>query len=264
MELLRRALRNRLGYNSGIYRFASTVLNGASIVVREGLGTFFKLRRLERMPLDKSNPVSVSFRRLEHPILLRPGTQDTSAVINNIVREEYGQFELEEPPQTLIDAGAYIGDTSLYFLNRFPTLQALALEPNPESFGMAEKNLAPYGDRVMLLPYALSSTEEPVYFSGEEMGAGIRKTGKTKVEAITIRKLLEGYPDGRVNILKMDIEGAEDEIFRANPGEWLPYVDCIIVETHGPEIERNVLRALKSNGWSWVYYRNLYYCKPTK
>lgn len=262
LETLRRKVRHFLGYNSGIYRFASAFYNNAAILFREGPLLFFKLRSLSKMKMDKDTQVSLKFRRLMHPVFVRPGTEDIGAFVQNIVREEYGEFELDEAPQTLIDAGAYIGDTSAYFLSRFPTLQSIALEPNPESFLMAEKNLLPYGERVSLLPFALSSSEEPVYFSGEEMGARINESGGIKVEAITVSKLLERFPDGHVNILKMDIEGAEDEIFRADISEWLPKVDCIIVETHGPEITRNVLEALKNNGWTAKQYRNLYFCKP--
>jgi hypothetical protein len=96
------------------------------------------------------------------------------------------------------------------------------------------------------------------------MGAGIRDAGDIEVETVTIPRLLERFPGGRVNILKMDIEGAEDEIFRDDPGIWLPNIDCIIVETHGPEITRNVHDALLRNGWTWKRYRNLYYCKPLR
>ena len=129
---------------------------------------------------------------------------------------------------------------------------------------MAEQNLAPYGDRVTLLPFALSSTEAPVKFSGLQMGARINETGDLKIDAITIPQLLERLPDGRVNILKMDIEGAEDAIFQDDPAKWMPKVDFIIVETHGPKITHNVLEALKSNGWSWFLYRDLYFCQPSK
>ncbi|MFK5979028.1 MAG: FkbM family methyltransferase [Rhizobiaceae bacterium] len=262
LETIRRKIRYLLGYDSGAYRFASAFYNNAAILLREGPVLFFKLRSLSKMEIDKDTHVSLKFRRLRYPVFVRPGTQDIGAIVQNIVREEYGAFELDELPQTLIDAGAYIGDTSAYFLSRYPTLQSIALEPNPESYLMAEKNLLPYRERVSLLPFALSATEDPVYFSGDEMGAKINESGDLKVEAITIPKLLERFSDGRVNILKMDIEGAEDEIFRVDISEWLPKVDCIIVETHGPDITRNVLGALRSNGWIAKQFRNLYFCRP--
>jgi FkbM family methyltransferase len=161
----------------------------------------------------------------------------------------------------LIDAGAYIGDTTAYFLSRFPQLQAIAVEPNPESLELARRNLAPYENRVTLLPVALAATETPVRIAGTETGAQISSQG-VEVEATTIVKLLDGLPNGRASIVKMDIEGAEREVFAASPETWLPRIDHIIVETHGPDIARDVLAALGRNGWRAVRYRNLYYCQP--
>jgi FkbM family methyltransferase len=160
----------------------------------------------------------------------------------------------------MIDAGAYIGDTTAYFLSRFPDLQIVALEPNPKSYHLAEQNLAPYGERVTLLPYALSASEAPVYISGDETGARIHDAEGVEAEATTISRLLERFPSGRVNILKLDIEGAEEEIFRAHPETWLSKVDLLIVETHGPNITRTVLGALEHNGWRSVQHRNQYFC----
>ena len=260
MELLRRVLRHHLGWNSLAYRVASVAYADAMTVISEGPRTFLKLRRLRRTDPRDAALVAITFRRLRHPFLVRPGTKDISTAINNIVREEYGKFKLKEPPRTLIDAGAYIGDTTAYFLSRFPDLCSIALEPNPESCHLARLNLAPYGKRVTLLPYALSNSETPVYISGVQTGATVSASQGVEVPATTISKLLARLPGGRASILKMDIEGAEEGIFLTRPEAWLPKIDSIIVETHGPNITRNVLGVLQSNGWRVIRYRNLYYC----
>ncbi|HHL33390.1 MAG TPA: FkbM family methyltransferase [Desulfobulbaceae bacterium] len=260
MENIRQGVRNLVGWNSLPYRLASATLNNLSILSKEGIGTLLTLNKLKRSPI--SNPISIEFRSLDHPLLLRPGTSDVSVVINNVIREEYGAFQPRHDPATMIDAGAYIGDTSAYFLSRFPKLECIALEPNPESFELASINLASYKDRARLLPKALSATGETVYFSGKELGARIDNSGKIEVEAITISKLLDFFPEKRVNILKMDIEGAEDEIFKNKPEQWLNKVDNIIIETHGPEITKNVLSTLEENGWSYRQVRGLYFCQP--
>jgi FkbM family methyltransferase len=264
MEIIRRRVRNLLGYDSRLYRLASTLQNNVSVILKEGFRTFLLLQNLRQTSANTREPELVKFRRLRYPLLIRPGTEDIGAVTQNIIREEYGQFDLDETPITLIDAGAYIGDTSAYFLSRFPALYSIALEPNPESYRLAKRNLAPYGKRVTLLPFALSISEDVVCFSGDEMGARIESGGNLKVKAITVSKVLEMLPNGRANILKMDIEGAEDEIFRASIGDWLPNIDCIIIETHGPDIRSSVLDALRANGWNSVLYRNLCYCMPMK
>ena len=108
-----------------------------SILKPEGLDTCRLLRRLTVSSCE-GNQVAVALRRLSHPIVIRPATSDVLSVINNCIREEYGQFKETKVPKLIIDAGAYIGDTSAYFLSRFPSARVIALEPNPESFIQAD------------------------------------------------------------------------------------------------------------------------------
>ena len=53
-------------------------------------------------------------------------------------------FEVEKPPRTLVDAGANIGLASLYFANRFPSANIIAIEPEQSNFDLLRKNVAPY------------------------------------------------------------------------------------------------------------------------
>ena len=87
--------------------------------------------------LQAGDEAVLNLRSLEFPIIIRPGTDDLSSVINNAIREEYGQFKKNFSPVTIVDAGAYIGDTAAYFLSRFPDAQVVALEPNEESYILA-------------------------------------------------------------------------------------------------------------------------------
>lgn len=165
IEFLRQRARGVIGYQSALYRAAAKSLDFVSIVQREGLTTYAALNRA-RAAQDGGASLRMSFKNLRHPILIRPGTQDADTVINNIVREEYGQFTPPRDPLWMIDAGAYIGDTTAYFLCRFDKLRVIALEPNPESFPTAVANLAPYGERAILLPKGLWSRDERLSLGG--------------------------------------------------------------------------------------------------
>ena len=261
MEVLRRYVRELIGGGSWPYQRGAAVYSAAATIFREGLGTYRTLNQLRHAP-ETGPAISVKFRGLDHPLWLRPGGHDVDTVISNIVREEYGQFRSASPPCTLIDAGAYIGDTSAYFLSRFSNLQVVALEPNPDTLAFTQRNLSAYGQRARVLPYALSASETTTYLAGEGTGARINVSSGVKVDTITIPRLLEMLPGGRASILKLDIEGAEDEIFLSKPETWLPKIDRIIVETHSPQITRNVLNALAANDWKADQYRNLWYCSP--
>ena len=262
METLRRLVRQRIGYRSRLYRIAARTLTDAMTLWREGMGTYLQTVRLRVAAGQASAPIAIRFRSLQHPFYLRPGTEDLNASLNNIVRHEYGHQRPDRPPKVMVDAGAYIGDTAVYFLNRYPEITVHALEPNPESRAVAERNLIPYGNRVNLIPAALSTTIGSVSFGGKQMGARIGEGGKFEVTTTTLPALLRSIPDGYIDILKMDIEGAEMEILSGDVSEWLPHVGLLIVETHGVEITKKLKRVMAGQGWQVLRYRNLFYCSP--
>jgi FkbM family methyltransferase len=260
MEQIRRVLREVLGWDSWAYRRGSELLGLMSLLRSEGLGTARALNRLGKAAPGVAAE-ELRFSRLLHPFHIRPGTKDVSVALNNFVREEYGALGDLKNPRVLVDGGAYIGDTSAYFLSRFPELRSIALEPMADSLAQARVNLAPYGDRVELREAALTVDGAMVRMSGEQTGARIGDTGNIEVPSQSIPQILDSLPEGRIDILKMDIEGAEGMIFAQSPETWLERVGMIIVETHGPQITDTVLGALKANGWRADRVRNLYFCR---
>jgi len=257
MELLRRTVRSVLGYDSALYSGASSAYNSIEVARREGLGMARTLNRLERA--ERGPAESLRLHNLEHPILVRPGTPDVTTIVNNIVREEYGKFAPPSAPLRMIDAGAYIGDSSVYFASKYPDLKIVALEPHPANHALAKRNLEAYGERVMLLNMALGSTRETVMISGEHDNASVGGGG-APVEATTVPDLFQRMGWERVNILKMDIEGAEADVLGPTADAWLDRVDMLIIELHGPECERQVSETLDRNGFAVKLYRSLWYC----
>lgn len=262
-ELIRRRVRAFLGYDNPVYRTASRVADLGCLLWREGFSTTRQLLRLRRASPGRRPSGAVSFRQLAYPFHLRPGTEDVDTLVSNIVREEYGRFPLErDGSYFIVDAGAYIGDTAAYFLSRYPQATVVALEPALASFELARENLAPYGPRAVVLNKALWKMRTRLSLSGGKTGARLGSGGGIEVETTTVPELLNLAPGGRIDILKLDIEGAEKGLFREGAETWLRRVDCIILETHGPECERVVFGALERAGWRRRRYRNLHYCFP--
>lgn len=257
MELLRRTIRSAIGYRSWPYRLASRALTDIEILRTEGWRTMRALREFDH---GGDNVVPVSFRQLSHPINLRQGGNDLATVLDTVVRQEYGK-RLDLVPKTMIDAGAFIGDTSAWYLSRFKDLSVWALEPNPDNFEIARRNLAPYGERAHLLPFALSDKEGTVRFSGAGTGGSISDSG-IEVQTISVPGLLQQIPGGRVDVLKIDIEGGEVDVFRSGMEKWLSFVKLIIVELHGPQIEQDVLKSLRRADMVCAQYRSIWYCRP--
>lgn len=237
----------------------SQLVNILALLMRCGLDLTITLLRLKGLPWGKE--IKISFPGITYPFLVRAGTDDVVTVINNFVRREYGKVPCGLRPATIIDAGAYIGDTSAFFLSRYPNAHVIALEPSAISHAVAKRNLAPYGDRVSLRKAALGAERGTVRIAGDQTDARISEWGDV-VPVVTIPDLLLEIPGRRVDLLKLDIEGAERSVLGERASEWLDCVRCIVLETHGCDAERIALGTLRDAGWRFWRYRNLWYCQP--
>ena len=263
MEVVRRAVRSIFKYDSSVYRFGAAALDFLATIRTDGYVTWKILNRLKNGAGGDRSPRPVVLRNLMHPLFLRPCTDDAGTVVTNVIRAEYGQLSPLTAPVWMVDAGAYIGDTSAYFLSRFPGLTVIALEPDPTSHGMAQLNLKPYGDRVILLQQGLSATGGISCLSGEGTGAALSDEG-IGIDCTTIPMLLDRFHLPRIDILKMDIEGAEEAIFSTNPEAWLSRIGTLVIEIQGEKVRELISRVLSANGFTMQRYRSVWYCRPVQ
>ena len=147
------------------------------------------------------------------------------------------------------DLGANIGITSLLFSQHYPACKVLAVEPSPENGVVLAKNLSELivGGRCQILGAAVWNKDTTVDLSpppeGTEFNA-IRvqaaKTGALRrlVEAYTIDTLMRMAAFPRIDLLKIDIEGAESSIFHGS-ASWLAKVNAISIEFHGESREES-------------------------
>jgi FkbM family methyltransferase len=256
MDNARRIIRSVLGPTSPVYQLGAHVLGAAEIARKEGLAMVPRIRRLASAP--GGNVEELRLNSLAHPIAVRPGTEDIPTLLDNVIREEYGRYVPRPLPGTMIDAGAFIGDSTAWFLSRYPELRVVALEPEEANHRLAERNLLHYGARVTLFRKALAGHDGSVCFGGASTGAAIG-LGTNSVPAVSVPTLLRMLPRGRADILKMDIEGAELEVLGHDAAAWLPAIGMVIAELHGAEITRTVTRVLRVSGFGARSYRSLTY-----
>ena len=76
---------------------------------------------------------------------------------------------------------------------------------------------------------------------------------------IGIPSLVNRFAIPRIDILKIDIEGAEESVFATAPEEWLSCVELIIMEIHSERLEGLICGILKQHGFSIDRYRSLWY-----
>jgi|AntDeeMinimDraft_5_1070356.scaffolds.fasta_scaffold04571_3 FkbM family methyltransferase len=259
MEVVRQHLRSKYGAESKLYRFASWVIALSRAVWLDGVTGARVVAARKESP---SREITINLRKLAAPLTVRTGTNDIDSIINNVIREEYGQFACDRELRWIIDAGGYIGDTAAYFLTRFKQATVIVVEPDPVSVSLARRNLEPYGDRCTLMECALMDRGGWVTVQGEQTGAQVQRAEKGGVKAVSVDHIMDVHGIETIDVVKMDVEGAENELISKRAGEgWLRSVRLLLLETHGEEIEKRVLAVLRNASFKTVRYRNVWYCR---
>jgi FkbM family methyltransferase len=179
------------------------------------------------------------------PFYLRFPASDTYAFEQIFINGDY-EFTITVEPTVIVDVGANIGLAAIYFANRYPRARIIALEPEKNNFALLRQNVAHYTN-IIPVQAALwhKNTELPLLDPGRgEWGFTTWHTAEAPhvrtdhqaetchtVRAITVDQLMADYALGRINILKIDIEGAEKEVFSATTA-WIDQVDTVIIELH--------------------------------
>ena len=182
-----------------------------------------------------------------HPVYVRGGgSSDAIALYEVLVTQEYALTATLDSPAFIIDGGANIGIASLYFLNRYPSSRVIAVEPDTANFELCRMNLGPYGDRAILVKGAIWKNEGRLALEAgeQEWVTRVRDDRPGSVEAFTIPTLI-ARGDGKVDLLKLDVEGSELEIFGPEAQQWLPSVRNIAIELHGEDRKTRFLAALE-------------------
>ena len=172
---------------------------------------------------------------LKHKFYLRRGTSDREVFEQIFIDRQY-EFKLGFVPKMIIDCGANIGLSAIYFANKFPDAKIIAIEAELSNFEMLKMNCSHYPN-IICLHNAVWHKEETLTI--EDPGKGHfsfkttnTRTGHQKVETVTLQSLMTRYNIDSIDLLKIDIEGAEYELFSINYDEWLSKTTVIVVEVH--------------------------------
>ena len=216
--------------------------------------------RLTYFMLGGAGEVTWPFRRLLHPFTFRLIKPDRDVVLQNIIRGECVGGQMPSKADFIVDGGGYIGDSAAVFLSLYPSAQCYVFEPSSNA-GLARRNLCAYGGRAVLTKAFLGRSQGSLAINEADVGSHGRPTADTD-EAIpvwTLDEVLKRSPTGRINILKLDVEGAEVEILRP-PTPWLALVDCIIVELHDAAGYKHIPVWLSEAGFTVKQCRGLFFC----
>jgi FkbM family methyltransferase len=154
-------------------------------------------------------------------------------------------FPAGVPDPLIIDCGANIGLATIFWKRCFPASRIIAFEPDPAIFATLERNVRTFGlGSVTLHDRAVWTAETSLEFRTEG-GAGGRldpaAKGDDVVHVPTVR--LRDFLADRVDLLKVDIEGAETEVL-ADCADVLSNVERLFVEYHSQRSGQQTLHAL--------------------
>jgi FkbM family methyltransferase len=170
-----------------------------------------------------------------HRVYLRIDTSDFCAYRDVLIfkSKSYDPSIPDFSPSTIVDAGAHIGMTSILFALRYPRARIIAIEPESSNFAALVKNTAPY-KKITPIQAALWREDGEVTLGPSDAhpkGAfQIVENGRRRVRALKMDTLMRETGTASIDLLKVDIEGAEIEVFESCP--WIRNVRVIAIELH--------------------------------
>ena len=177
---------------------------------------------------------------------LREGTSDARVWRHVYGHNEYGLLDAED--KTVVDVGANIGAFTCLAADRGAS-RVIAIEPFAPNFEILQANAGAY-DTVSLVQRAFAEESSQTvtmpnvteHIEARRAVRGVHGvnfaivqaagTGSDSVQTISLRDVLAEYELDRVNLLKIDCEGAEWAVFAALDAETYARIGEICGEYH--------------------------------
>lgn len=192
--------------------------------------TFTEFDRLKKVPRYTKTSAIIDGYELQIP--------DSASFLfmyDEIFRTQIYKFKTQNPTPYIIDGGANIGLSTLYFKKLYPKAVIVAFEPDPDIYAVLQENIANHSlEFVNLVHKGLWNHETSLTFKVEGADAGLLVAAGNE-EGINIKTVpvtsLNPYLQKTVDFLKLDIEGAETVVLK-DIEDNLDKVERIFVEYH--------------------------------
>ncbi len=202
--------------------------------------------------LDKLEYLKTTVNDKPLDIIIRADGSDKHVYNQIFIIEEYKsivefmrQFPNDKNRWNIIDGGANIGLTSLYFLKNLPNAKVISIEPDKDNYEMIKKNMginhfSTNGNIVNAGLWSKNTllTTERSFRDGEDWSITVKETTNPKnaIQAFSINNIINThFQDDIIDLLKLDIEGSEKYIFEGNDDEvsrFLSKMRFVVIEIH--------------------------------
>ncbi|MCZ8196450.1 MAG: FkbM family methyltransferase [Flavobacterium sp.] len=207
----------------------------------------------------KNNKEEIYLPKLNRKIYLRNNTKDLETFEEIFLTNLY-DTTLPIIPKTIVDAGANVGLASLFFHLKYPEASIVALEIESKNSKVIKKNTSGINnfeliEKGLFNKKSFFKIEDPYNASNSFQIREVTEQEEYDVESTTLDEILSQKKWDTIDILKIDIEGAEKDLFSSNYENWLPKTKVIMIETHDrmiPKCSYTVMNTI--NKYNFILY----------
>lgn len=235
--------------NFGTYidelRFAFTAApSWQSRMTLLGATARFHMHNFSRGTFSDRSPIEIDLKIGDKTrnICVRPFAGDIFVLYEVLAAETYKvPAEVIDPGsvETIVDCGANIGMTALYLAGRHPNAKIISIEPDPVNFALLKRNTRSEPRIVPVQAALVGKASRSVVLSQNRPAWGNSVADAVpggsagiEVPGLTLAAICSTHGLKSIDLLKVDIEGAEEELF-AEP-EFLKLVRYVMIELHDP------------------------------
>ena len=181
----------------------------------------------------------VNIHGISTPFAYRPIEEDVGIIKSIFGFQEYQLPPIKDfQPKLILDCGSNIGCAAVYFAIKYPYAQIYSVEPEKDNFKLLLFNTILY-DNIYPIKSALWNKETFIRVEDRGFGKWGFMTFETNADdpdafkTTTVARLLADSGFDEIDLIKIDIEGAEKEVFSApDVDDWLPKVKVLVIELH--------------------------------
>lgn len=215
----------------------------------------------------KSRNIDIQLNKTGHtihfpqPVTLRPSPSSDFSVFLQVFNEEQYLPVVhicllnKINVSTILDLGANVGFTTIFLKQYFKKAKVFAVEPDQENFKTLVNNLS-FLENTSLINAAIwrdNTYLNPSYEEqsdwGKTFSENLAVNDENRIEAITIQSIIDKNQLKFIDILKIDIEGAEKQVFEGSV-EFLKLTKVIAIEVHENYISKDsITEQLRESGF---------------
>lgn len=208
------------------------------------------LSKVGRVVAPRRVTAHVCLRKLGPDVALRSHTSDIS-VLGELLEGSYSHLPgAGADVATVVDLGANSGLAFRWLHARYPRARFVCVEPDPGNCAVLRENVRASRADATVLEACAGGWERTVSLVTEsgEFGFRMDEDRPGDIPVLTMPRILEeAGMNSTIDVLKCDIEGAEEELF-ADCREWIGRVRWIVAECHHPYTADALERAIEANG----------------